>query len=283
MRLVKWILSTIVFTVTFLIVLAAQYATSALITAPGTLPGNGDNAVERVHLFPDPNDSDITYSDALEFWSVDMAQSWETAGESPSYTIRGWFDWDWWYNNMEWADTVWSYTKAVIVPAVAPVYEIKEMYIYYGRDMYDETYAEMFNDQFGQNILYSGTVDDYLDGNYENLSRDQYAFLYNLEVKLSKYNAVNEEGIPVYRRFVEKFINYEGDLDGEYEFESVNAVSAFLFYQLFLAVVLAAYFTYQNPIVISRNGVGENEVEGRVLPKLPFRFTKRPKKNKKVV
>lgn len=282
MRLIKFILTSIVFIVTFVIVLGAQYATSALITAPGTLPGDGDNAVERVHLFPDPSDSDITYSDALDFWSVTMSQSFETAGEMPGYNIRGWFDWEWWYENMEWADTTWSYVKAAVVPAFAPIYEIKELYVYYGRDMFDETFAEMFAEQFGANIVYEGTVDDYLRGDFENLSRDQYQFLYNLEVKLYKYNAVDEQGEPVYRRFVEKFINYEGDLDGEYEFQSVNAVSAFLFYQLFLAVVLSAYFTYQNPIVISRNGSGENEVEGKVLPKLPFRFTKRPKKNKKV-
>jgi len=67
MRLIKSILTIIVFLTTFFIVLAAQYATSTLITAPGTLPGNGDNAVERVHLFPDPSESDITYTDALDF------------------------------------------------------------------------------------------------------------------------------------------------------------------------------------------------------------------------
>jgi hypothetical protein len=281
MRLIKFILSSIVFIVTFFIILAAQYATSTIITAPGTLPGDGDSAIERVHLFPDPSESDITYTDALDFWSLSVNQSLETASEMPSYSIRGWFDWDWWYQNMEWADSIYSYGKAIVVPAIAPIYEIKEMYVYYGRDIYDESYAELFAKQFGQNIVYSGTVDDYLVGNYENLSRDQYQFLYNLEVKLYKYNAVNEEGVPVYKEFVEKFINYDGDLNGEYEFQSVNAVSAFLFYQLFLAVVLSLYFTYQNPIVISRNGSGENEVEGRVLPKLPFRFSKRPNKQNK--
>jgi hypothetical protein len=263
-------------------VLAAQYGTSTLITAPGTLPGTGDNAVERVHLFPDPTNSDITYSDALVFWSLDMEQSWIMASEMPSYSIRGWFDWDVWYNNMGWADFAYSHVKAVIIPAIAPIYEIKELYVYYGRDMYDATFEELFAQEFGRNILYSGTVNDYLSGNFQNMSQRQYAFLYNLEVKLVKYNRVNETGRPVYRDFVEKFINYEGNLDGEYEFTSVNAVSAFLFYQLFLALVLSLYFTYQNPIVIKRNLDGQNEVEGRMFPKLPsFGLGKRNKNKKK--
>jgi hypothetical protein len=168
------------------------------------------------------------------------------------------------------------------VPAVAPIYEVKELYVYYGRDLDDPTFAVLFNSQFGNNIVYGGTVEDYLTGSYENLSQEQYAFLYNLESKLNKYNSVDEEGIPVYKRFIEKFINYEGDLEGEYEFTSVDAVSAFLFYQLFLAFILGVYFTYQNPIVIKRNDQGASEVEGKVLPKVPrFGLGKREKKNKR--
>jgi hypothetical protein len=101
MRLIKTILTLIVFLSTFFIVLGAQYVTSTIITAPGTLPGTGDNAVERVHLFPDPENSEITYSDALEFWSLDFTQSLKNASKMPSYSIRGWFDWDFWYENME--------------------------------------------------------------------------------------------------------------------------------------------------------------------------------------
>jgi len=211
-----------------------------------------------------------------------MSQSLQTASNKPGYAIRGWFNWEFWYSNMEWADKIYSYGKAIVIPAIAPIYEIKEMYVYYGRDMYDEQFAEMFGKQFGRNIVYSGTVTDYLEGNYENISKDQYKFFHNLEIKIIKYNAVDEEGAQIYRKFVQKFINYEGDLDSEYEFTSVNAVSAFLFYQLFLAFVLSIYFTYQNPIVIKRNQDGSNEVEGRILPKVPkFKLEKRDKKNKK--
>jgi hypothetical protein len=278
MRLIKTILTLIVFLSTFFIVLGAQYVTSTIITAPGTLPGSSDNAVERVHLFPDPDSSDITYSDALLFWSLDFSQSLQNASQMPSYSIRGWFNWDFWRQNMLWADRLYSYGKAVIIPAVAPVYEIKELYVYYGRDIDDPTFAFLFNNKFGNNIVYTGTVEDYLAGNYADLSREQYAFLYNLESKLNKYNSVDEEGTPVYKHFVEKFINYEGDLDGEHKFTSVDAVSAFLFYQLFLAFILGVYFTYQNPIIIKRNDQGGNEVEGKVLPKVPrFGFGKRKK------
>jgi hypothetical protein len=46
--------------------------------------------------------------------------------------------------------------------------------------------------------------------------------------------------------------------------------------------VLSAYFTYQNPIVISKNSMGENEVEGKILPRLPrIGFGKRKNKKEK--
>jgi hypothetical protein len=285
MRLIKFILSSLVFSITFVIVLAAEYATLALITLPG-----GSGVVERVHLFPNPEDTDITYSDAITFWSTDIQQSLVTEGERPEYTIRAWFDWDVWSQNMEWADYALSQVKAVVVPILAPVYEVKELYVYYGREMSDPYFGEEFNRQFGNFINYQIAVGDYLSNDYDNMTIDHYQFFHNLEIKISKYNAtaINEETgqtYKVFRRYVEKFINYSGNLNGvrgvDYEFESVDALSAFLFYQLFLALVLAAYFTYQNPIVVNRSATGENEVEGRIFPRLPrIGLGKRKKKEK---
>jgi hypothetical protein len=295
MRLIKWILSTIVFITTFFIVLAAEYATLALLTIPGTLPG-GNNIVERVHLFPDPSDSNITYYDAIEFWKVDMNESINLATQKPEYAIRSWAEWEWWQTNMRWADVALSTAKAVVVPVVAPIYEIKEMYVYYGRDLYDPVFEEQFHQLFGRNIVYAGTVQDYLSENLENISQEQYKFLYNTQRKIEKYNRVRD-GIRVYQRFVEKFVNYEGNINGTrivgddytqqdlingYYFTSVDSVSAFLFYQLFLALVLAAYFTYQNPITVKKNLNNENEIEGRFLPRLPkISLGKRNKKKDK--
>jgi hypothetical protein len=282
MRIIKWILTSLVFSMTFVIVLAAEYGTLALLTIPGTLPG-GNNIVERVHLFPDPNESNITYYDAVDFWSADFKESFEMAIDTPEYEVRSWFEWEWWQTGMRWADVALSTGKAVVVPAVAPIYEIKEMYIYYGRELNDPIFAEQFNEQFGANISYAGTVQDYLNGNMTNISQSQYKFIFNTERKLEKYNSVTD-GVRVYQKFVEKFINYEGNINGVrltsenptssellngYQFKSVDAVSAFLFYQLFLALVLAAYFTYQNPIIIKKNTLGENEVEGHLLPRMP--------------
>jgi hypothetical protein len=294
MKLIKFILSTITFLVTFAVVLFAQYATLAIIALPGTLPGSTTNIVDRVHLVPDITDNtQITYTDSIDFWSVDIQRSLEIASEEPEYNIRGWINQSWWYNNMEWADQTWSTVKAIVVPVVSPVYEIKEMYVYYGTTLKD------FEGQF--NYTENGVIDFVLydGGNIQNptpstiaaqlqkvkneqqgFTRNHYRFIYNLLRKIDKYNS------EVYKPFIEKFINYTGDLNGargvDYEFQSVKGLSAFLFHQIFLAIVLSLYFVYQNPIVINRNQSGENEVEGRFLPRIPkISFGKRKDKNKK--
>lgn len=281
MRLIKFILSSLVFLVTFVTVLAAEYATLALITIPG-----GSGVVERVHLFPDPEDTDITYSDAIVFWSTDIQQSLVVEGEEPEYNIRGWIDSPWWYENTEWADYAWTQVKAIVVPIAAPVYEIKELYVYYGTELSDFLHVgpNLTVEEMAENFAIESALANGLSrlGEYD---RDGYQYVYNIVRKIEKYNAVDENGEKVYRKFVEKFINYTGDLDGvrgvDYEFESVDALSAFLFYQLFLALVLAAYFTYQNPIVVNKNSAGENEVEGRIFPRMPrIGFSKRKKKEK---
>jgi hypothetical protein len=270
---------------TFIIVIAAEYATFTLLTLPGTLP-NSDSVVERVHLFPNPNETEITYSDALTFWQVDARESMSIAFSQPEFEVRGWFDWDVWYNNMGWADYAVSAAKAVIVPIFAPVYEIKELYVYYGASLEDFLIEPNENGFLsGESTKKNTAIQFALTYGIEELkefSIKDYQYVYNIQRKIDKYNTVNEEGVPVYKQFVEKFINYTGNLDGQYEFESVNAVSAFLFYQLFLAFVLSAYFTYQNPIVIKRNMNGESEVEGRFLPRVPkIGFGKRNKDKKK--
>jgi hypothetical protein len=285
MRLIKFILSSLVFSMTFIIVIAAEYATFTLLTLPGTLP-NSDSVVERVHLFPNPNETEITYSDALTFWSVDTKESINLAFSQPEFEVRGWFDWDVWYNNMAWADYAVSAVKAVVVPIFAPVYEIKELYVYYGASLEDFIIAPNSSGFLnGESTRKNTAIQFALTYGIEelrNFSIKDYQYVYNIQRKIDKYNTLNEEGVPVYRQFVEKFINYTGDLNGVYEFQSVNAVSAFLFYQLFLAFVLSVYFTYQNPIVIKRNMNGESEVEGRFLPRVPkIGFGKRPKKEEK--
>jgi hypothetical protein len=285
MRLIKFILTSLVFSITFVLVLAAEYATLALITIPG-----GSGVVERVHLFPDPEDTDITYSDAITFWITDIDNSLVKDGDKPEYNIRGWVDSPWWYENMEWADYAWTQIKAVVVPVAAPVYEVKELYVYYGATLQDFIHIgpNLTAEQRAQNYAIETAIANGINelGQYD---RDGYQYVHNIVRKIAKYNrvAVDEntgQTYKVYRRYVEKFINYTGNLDGlrgvDYEFESVDALSAFLFYQLFLALVLSAYFTYQNPIVISRNSAGENEVEGRVFPRVPsIKLGKRKKKD----
>jgi len=267
MKLVKNILTLILFLTTFLIINVAQYFTMSLITMPG-----GDN-VERVHLFPDIMSQEVTYSDAISFWIVDINESLINPGEEPEYTIRGWFDYSIWYDNMRWADYLYSQGKAIVVPILAPVYEIKELYTYYGKDITDfiitpEPGKLLTIEQASKNTAiqnYSVYGIDVI----KNVDRDNYEYVHNLLLKIDKYNRVDENGLYVYRQFVNKFIIYNGDLNGEYEFTNVNALSVFVYYQIFLAIILSMYFTYQNPIVIKRNENNENEVEGRILPRLP--------------
>jgi hypothetical protein len=235
------------------------------------MPG-GDN-VERVHLFPDIMSQEVTYSDAISFWIVDINESLVNPGEEPEYTIRGWFDYSIWYDNMRWADYLYSQGKAIVVPILAPVYEIKELYTYYGKDITDfiitpEPGKLLTIEQASKNTAiqnYSVYGIDVI----KNVDRDNYEYVHNLLLKIDKYNRVDENGLYVYRQFVNKFIIYNGDLNGEYEFTNVNALSVFVYYQIFLAIILSMYFTYQNPIVIKRNENNENEVEGRILPRLP--------------
>lgn len=285
MRLIKWILTTLTFLVTFAIVIVAEYATMAVITLPGGLPGEQGNVVERVHIFPDPTQTQIVYTDAITFWSTDIEQSLEMATEDPEYEIRAWFEWEWWQNGMEWADVAYSTVKAVVVPVVSPVYEIKELYVYYGTSLEDFKIANpVTSEDFTKNLMIDKAIIFGINS-LRTTDFDAFVYTYNIQRKIDKYNSVGLDGLPIYRTFVEKFINYTGDIDGvrgeDYEFESVDALSAFLFYQIFLAIILAMYFTYQNPIVIKRNSGGENEVEGRFLPRVPrLGFGKRPKKEK---
>jgi hypothetical protein len=269
MKLVKNLLTSILFITTFLIISIAQYFTMAIITLPG-----GNDVVQRVHLLPDIASQEVTYSDAISFWVTDINESLLKEGQEPEYTVRGFLNYSVWYDNTRWADYLLHQGKAFVVPVVAPVYEIKELYVYYGKTIEDfiiePTPGQLLSiDQASKNTAIRNYIVYGIDV-IKSVDRDNYQYIHNLLLKIEKYNRVDEgNGIPVYRSFVNKFIAYQGDLSGEYNFTHVNALAAFVYYQIFLALVLSAYFTYQNPIVIKRNENNENEVEGRILPRLP--------------
>lgn len=264
MNLIKSILTGIVFMVTFIIIMAAQYITLSIVTISG-----GDESIERIHLFPEENYK-VTYSDAVGFWGTSVSQSMDQGEMGPEYAIRGWIDREFWYNNMAWADFLWTQAKAVIVPVVVPVYEIRQMYTYYGAEIEDfiiepESGSLLTGDEIAKN----SAIETSLIYGLDVLNRDDYQYVYNIMRRIEKYNRTDLEGTEYYREFVEKFINYEGDLDNDFEVISVNSIAVFLFYQLFVALILALYFTYQNPISVQRNDMNENEVQGRILPRLP--------------
>jgi hypothetical protein len=269
MKITKWILTFILFVSTFFVINVAQYMTLSIITLPG-----GSQAVERVKIFPDFTQNSITYSDAFRFWADDMRWSLVEEGGDPEYTIRAWLDFDFWINGTRVLDYGLHQAKAIVIPAVAPIYEIKELFVYYNQTISDfkiipEAGVPLTLEERRVNNAIDLFLDTGMDGVEELGTQQDYRFIHNLNLKLAKYNRVNEAGEKVYRTYVEKFINYRGNLDGEYEFISVSGTATFLFYQLFLAVILSMYFVYQNPIVLRRNEYNENEIEGRFLPRLP--------------
>jgi hypothetical protein len=273
MKLVKNILTLILFVTTFLIISVAQYFTMSIITMPG-----GNESIDRVYLFPDIESQQVTYADAISFWVVDINESLVGPGEEPEYAIRGLIDYSVWYNNMVWADYLYTQAKALIVPVATPLYEIKELYTYYGKTVEDFIVEPTPGVPFSiEQSLKNTAIRNYLTfglDTVKNSDRDNYEYVFNLLRKLDKYNRTQPSGdglteISIYKPFVNKFIIYSGDLNGEYTFSHVNALAVFVYYQIFLALVLSAYFTYQNPIVIKRNENNENELEGRILPRLP--------------
>jgi hypothetical protein len=150
----------------------------------------------------------------------------------------------------------------------------------------------------GDQIARNAAIQIYMTNGLKDLSDTQdYKYVYNLLLNIEKYNN------PVFEQYVEKFINYSykevltPQIDAEGNpvlnenneqvfvtesvrvFESIDAISIFLFYQIFLAFILSIYWTYQNPISVSRNDSNEAEVNGKFLPKIPRpSFGKRKKK-----
>ena len=113
----------------FVIIIAAQYLTLALLA----LPSAGE--VERVQLFQ-KEPEDVVYADAPGFWSTNIGILQDT--EEPKIAIRGWFKWEWWQNGMEWADWAVTYVSEITTPIIAPVYTANDMYIYYDKEFIPE-------------------------------------------------------------------------------------------------------------------------------------------------
>jgi len=261
MRLLKSILTLILFTVTFVIILFAEYATLYALSFPA---GRGE--IERVHLIECEGTS-VCYADSVGFWSTDFEAA--TNMEEPKFVIRSWFVWEWWQNGMKWADYAYTYTTEFIAPVIAPIYVANDMNLHYGVEPTAENIAFILSEKSGKN--YQLTLDrvEYAlivrDNGYvfmtENEWMKEYNDIYNVELLIEKYNQIDPEtNEPVFAKYIGKFYDDEGNF---------KAVGMLLFYQIFLAVILSMYFTYQNPIIINRNATNENEIEGRFLPRVP--------------
>ena len=264
MRLAKFILTFILFVSTFFIVMGAEYIIFRGVTSVG-----GDSVeVDRVHLFQDEeNPQVVSYSDSISFWGTNL-QEGVFAGND-YYAIRGWFHWQWWRQGMGWADSAYTATLETVKTIFMPIYLVKEMGTYYGADINDPRIKALFVEKFGTTLedSYDDLVVMYENGDMtDKRDYDYYKFFYNVEIKLEKYNAEDSEGNPVFEIYVQKFLNEDQT--------AINATTALLFYQIFLAIVLSMYIVYQNPIHIRRNEFNEGEVEGRALPRSPFRFPK---------
>jgi hypothetical protein len=259
MKLLKLILTAILFTVTFVIILAAEYATLYALSFPVR------NETERVHLF-ECEGSAVCYADSIGFWTTDFEAS--TRMPEPKFVIRSWFSWQWWQNGMKWADRTYSYVTEFVAPVIAPIYVANDMQLHYGIDPTPENIAMIISQKTGKN--YQVTLDrvEYAfsvrDSGYVFMTRNEwlkeYNDVYNVEIMIAKYNQVDTNGNPVFEKYIVKFFDEDGNF---------KAVGMLLFYQIFLAVILSLYFTYQNPVIINRNASNENEIEGRFLPRVP--------------
>jgi len=260
MKLLKAILTLILFSVTFIIIIAAEYSTLYLLSFPAK------EDVERVHLL-DCEGSSVCYADSVGFWTTDFDAT--TNMTEPKFMIRSWFAWRWWQHGMKWADHTYTYITEFVTPIIAPIYVANDMYLHYGVEPNAENIALILSKKTNKNyqllldrVQYALNVraNDYVFMT-ETEWLKEYNDIYNVELLIEKYNQINPEtGEPLFAPYVLKFYDSSGNF---------RAVGMLLFYQIFLALILSVYFTYQNPIVINRNELHENEVEGRFLPRLP--------------
>jgi hypothetical protein len=309
MKLVKFLVNTLVYIVTFFVVMTAQHVTMWAISA-----GASGQVDQRVYVFGSRESSDNVYiEDSLRFVIDDISKSYAHAKDMPTYNVRNWKL----FGNNKWRfldnkfgkslDIGWSYVKATVVPIFAPMYEVKELYTYYDLDMPREAPAkdayikdivrEAFVKEYEKNFVDTdeitaeditrgvfASLTDYYDEdsfefkfdivlkdiirsntNFPDANGNYYKFLYNLHSKIEKYNS------GAYDNYVRKFINLDT--------QKIKNTSVTLFYQLYLGLILAGYFTYQNEVTFEKNSEGQNEVKGRAF-RLP-KIRRRKNRNKK--
>lgn len=111
-------------------------------------------------------------------------------------------------------------------------------------------------------------------GNSENFVSNEWkkenrTFI-NVLMKLNKYNGIDDEGRSIYTKWVYKFMETDNN-------NTIKASACSLYFQFYLAILLSLWFCYQNPIVITRNGYGEDEVSGGLRHKSVFNKEKKEK------
>ncbi len=260
----------------------------------------------------------VSYLDTFIFLGEDLKQS---ITREPRFFVRSWFKWDWWQNGMRWADVAVEAVVGVVVPVIAPVYEIKEIQYYYTNNNpivgtigdgeyivnglyvlnateinkitpsnpeYDPLFVETFEDMHGTSFAYAefsnpviidgisssvvtgGSIYKISNGKVEELTywvrygtsrnftsnewKKENTTFTNTLMKINKYNSADANGNNVYTKWMYKFIDIETRV--------IKSSACSLYFQFYLALILAIWFSYQNPIVIKRNEYGEDEVTG---------------------
>ena len=290
MKLAKFLLNCLLFVITFVIMIAAQWGVSSLLC----LEAGSD--VEKINF--KRTEEEVSYFDVPTFLVEDLKTGYAT---EEFHSIRNWFKWEWWKNGMRWADIALTKVvvtfKAVFLP-VADIDDLRENHI----EGYQEEWSEYYNwhyilesDEYiksigldpekihneGYNELdedYSTYLNYYLSpiwacstSNPEMLTQsdfvDEYADQYRF-IRLATH--FNTEAMQTYYN---KFI----DSDGDIKFSTIS-----VYMQILVAFIFSCWFLHNNKFKLRRNEeTDENEVEGGYKGfNLPG-FKKKKKKDKK--
>ena len=296
MKLARFLLNTLLFIVTFAIILCAQYGVTALFTLQA-----GED-VDRVQIFS--SDDDVSYIDAPGFLIEDLKMGYQT---EEVYWIRSWFDNDegnnWWARNMRWADIGLSKIvvtgKAIIMP-VSDIKDLRDTHIPEFTEEWHEFYnwvnilesdaykiwagidPSLTDDEIGALAAEYNNPDstiyrDYLNakGNLINMTEDEWMACKDHSEEIQFIRLARHYNTPTMHNYYNKFVN---------ESNVVKFSAVTLYIHLLIAILVAAWFLRNNSFKIRRDEENDdNVVEGgyKLFPGFGSRKKRKNRKKKK--
>ena len=283
MKLIRFFLNILLFCFVFCISMLGSIAIYSVIS----YQSDDDYAVINFTLTED----DVNYADSVLYWYDDISTNVvKTTDLDTKLRVANWFNWGWWKDSMKYVDIYFvDPIVDIFKPVILPISSINEIKTYYDQDISD--FAEYINrdtksitDFTAMSATYFGvsvSFDDNLEQinqadldackdviKLENLTGDKdqngitdlfdvadgYNYYYQLLYNLHKYNQVDENDVPVYEKYFNKFI-FE-DEAGRHLKTSVYG----LYVIELIALAFAIFFIWQNPIRLKKNDDGTTEI-----------------------